>query len=182
MNDRSNLLESVANTIRTYRQGEIDQPTPEHVDRWLSQFTPENQLVFLQEFDHVIKQTFITKENVFKFLSGLLRNTEIGDGNPKEYWRKANILEVQVNGQSQKEMVRILKSVSQSEFGEDVISASTTSGDYIYIDDFSFSGRRILTDLSEWIKNKAPENAHIQIVLITYHISGARWLNRELKK
>ena len=59
MSERRDLLVSIANEIKTYRKGEIDQPTPEHVDRWASQFTPANQIAFLREFNHVIKQTFL---------------------------------------------------------------------------------------------------------------------------
>ena len=40
MSERDDLLVSVANEIKTYRKGELPEPTPEHVDRWLRQFTP----------------------------------------------------------------------------------------------------------------------------------------------
>jgi hypothetical protein len=44
MTERADLISSVADTIQTYRKGELTAPTPEHVDRWLSQFTPAQQL------------------------------------------------------------------------------------------------------------------------------------------
>ena len=71
MSERDDLLISVANEIRTYRNGDLPEPTPEHVDRWLRQFTPNQQLPFLREFEHVIKQTFITRKNVKDFLRHL---------------------------------------------------------------------------------------------------------------
>jgi len=38
MSERSDLLKSIANTIKDYRAGEIAEATPEHVDRWVKQF------------------------------------------------------------------------------------------------------------------------------------------------
>jgi hypothetical protein len=71
MSERNDLLASVASEIRTYRKGDLPEPSSEHVDRWLNQFTPAQQLPFLREFEHVIKQTFITRENVKDFLRHL---------------------------------------------------------------------------------------------------------------
>jgi hypothetical protein len=70
---RAQLLESVANTIKTYRSGELDEPTPDHVDRWLDQFTQANQLPFIREFDHVLKQTFLTED----YITGLLNSADL---------------------------------------------------------------------------------------------------------
>jgi hypothetical protein len=38
MIDRVELLSSIADTIMDYRVNELSQRTPEHVDRWVSQF------------------------------------------------------------------------------------------------------------------------------------------------
>ena len=34
MSERDDLLVSVASEIKTYRKGELPEPTLEHVDRW----------------------------------------------------------------------------------------------------------------------------------------------------
>jgi hypothetical protein len=34
------LLVAIADEIKTYRADEIEVRTPDHVDRWVSQFTP----------------------------------------------------------------------------------------------------------------------------------------------
>ena len=104
MSERDDLLVSVANEIRTYRQGDLPEPTPAHVDRWLQQFTPAQQLPFIREFNHVIKQTFITRDNVEDFLRRLVTNQKLAGEDPAGYWSAANFLNIQQNGQSQKEM------------------------------------------------------------------------------
>jgi hypothetical protein len=86
MSERDDLLVSVANEIKTYRRGELPEPTPEHVDRWLHQFTPAQQLPFLREFAHVIEQTFITRKNVKDFLRRLVKNQELAGDDPAAYW------------------------------------------------------------------------------------------------
>nr|WP_278502713.1 hypothetical protein [Brucella intermedia] len=107
MSERDDLLESIANEIKTYRRGELAEPTPAHVDRWASQFTPANQLAFLREFDHVAKQSFITKKNVKDFLRNLVTNEKLAGDDPASYWESAHFLRIQQNGQSQKEMLKL---------------------------------------------------------------------------
>jgi hypothetical protein len=41
---RHELLESLANTLADYRQGEISPITPNHVEKWLNQFDPGDQM------------------------------------------------------------------------------------------------------------------------------------------
>lgn len=107
MSERDDLLISVANEIRDYRKGDCPVPTPEHVARWLHQFTPAQQLPFLREFEHVIKQTFFTRKNVKDFLRALVTNTNLAGADPAAFWSSANFLSIQQNGQSQKEMLKL---------------------------------------------------------------------------
>ena len=64
MNRETNLAQ-LANIIKDYRKGEIDYtPDAEHVSKWLSQFSPENQDVILQETLHVFKDWYLSNEYV----------------------------------------------------------------------------------------------------------------------
>ncbi|WP_298329764.1 hypothetical protein [Asticcacaulis sp.] len=111
MDERSKLLLSITQTIKTYRYGELPEPNVEHVDRWASQFNKENQLPFLREFDYVIKQTFLSEEYVNDFLVKLVKNKDIVGSNPVAYWSKANLLRIQQDGQSQKAMVKLFSKI-----------------------------------------------------------------------
>ena len=172
MSERRDLLVSIANEIRTYREGEIAQPTPEHVDRWASQFTPTNQLAFLREFDHVIKQTFINKDNVVEFLDHLVTNAALVGASPSAYWASANFLKIQKRGQSQKQMVSLMGERIAERLGLDIARSGSPQGDFIYLDDVLFTGGRISTDLTAWIEGPAPSNAVVKVITIALHTSG----------
>ncbi len=182
MSERADLMASIAKTINAYRAGECAQPTPEHVDRWASQFTPANQLPLLREFDHVVKETFLTKETVTRFLSNLVNNEKLAGKDPKSYWGRANILRIQKAGQSQKEMVSLFAQTLEAQCGLKLSKCGTDGGDYIYLDDVLFSGGRVGTDLQAWITDKAPKNATVQVIVMAYHTLGQYYTDKRLKE
>lgn len=182
MAELDNLLESVSETIRTYREGDLPPPDANHVNKWLQQFTKETHLQFLKEFDHVIKQSFLTKANIEKFLTHLTNNEKLSSNNPAAYWANANFLNIQKNGQSQSEMLKLFDNSLQKSFGLNVKSCGSQSGDFIYLDDVLFSGGRIGSDLTTWIRDKAPNKAHIHIIVAALHTSGHYLLNRRLQQ
>lgn len=183
MSERDDLVGAIANTIRTYRAGELAQSTPAHVERWAHQFTPENQLPFLREINHVMRQTFLTKEMVSGFLNNLVKNEQLAGKNPKVYWARANFLRIQRAGQSQKEMVSLFAETLQQQCGLKLDQCGAESGDYIYLDDVLFTGGRVATDLQTWISDKAPASAIVHVILMAMHTSGHYYItSNRLKK
>jgi len=182
MSERDDLLASVADTIKTYRTDELAQPTPAHVERWLSQFTPANQLPFLKEFDHVLKQTFITKDKVENHLEGLVTSKEIAGDSPAAYWQSAHFLKIQQNGQSQKEMLKLFGKCLSDEYGFELDNCGRSDGDYIYLDDVLFSGKRIVDDLKDWIVDDAPQSAKVHVIVAAIHTLGQYLTEQKLKK
>lgn len=182
MNERDELLVSVAKEISTYRNADLPNPTAEHVDRWLTQFTPSQQLPFLREFNHVIKQTFITRENVMCFLHHLVTNQKLAGDNPTTYWSSVNFLSIQQNGRSQKEMLKLFSKCLEDECGLDLDECGEDGGDFIYIDDVMFSGNRVGNDLEPWIVNDAPQLAKVHVVVAALHSGGSYLVNKRLKK
>lgn len=181
MSERDNLLASVADTIKTYREGELNQPTPAHVERWLSQFTPANQLLFLQEFDHVLKQTFFTKNDVEKFLQRLLTNEELAGNNPVAYWKSAHFLKIQQNGQSQNEMLKLFTKCLYNSYSLELDKCGCSDGDYIYLDDVMFSGNRVGNDLEQWIIEDAPQTAKVHVIVAALHTGGSYFVDKKIK-
>lgn len=176
MAERADLLVSIASTIRSYRHGEIPEPTPEHVDRWASQFRTANQLPFLREFAHVIKQTFMTKEKVSTFLGELVKEPKLVKADPVGFWTSANFLQIQQKGQSQKAMLSLFSDCLAQQCGVDIKKCGRAGGDYIYLDDVLFTGGRISSDLEAWIAEKAPTKAVVHVILIALHSSGNYFL------
>ncbi|AUG39676.1 hypothetical protein CXP47_07195 [Pseudomonas chlororaphis] len=181
MSERDDLLVSVTDEIRTYRKGDLPEPTPEHVDRWLSQFTPDQQLPFLREFDHVIRHTFITRKNIKGFIRHLVSNEKLAGKNPTAYWSSANFLDIQQNGHSQKEMLKLFSKCLEEECGLDLDDCGEDGGDFIYLDDVLFSGNRIGNDLEPWIVNEAPQAAKIHVIVAACHTLGNYLVERKLK-
>jgi|SRR5450830_1274 len=181
MSERDDLLVSVAHEIRTYRKGDLPEPTAEHVDRWLHQFTAAQQLPFLREFEHVIKQTFITQKNVKDFLRTLVNNAKLAGADPAAYWTSANFLSIQQNGQSQKEMLNLFSKCLKDECGLDLNECGDEGGDFIYLDDVMFSGNRVGNDLEGWIVNYAPQSAKIHVVVAALHSGGSYLVDKRLK-
>lgn len=181
MSERDDLLVSVANEIKTYRKDDLPEPTPEHVDRWLHQFTPAQQLPFLREFDNVIKQTFITRKDVKGFLRDLVTNQKLAGDAPSAYWSSANFLSIQQNGQSQKAMLRLFSKCLDDECGLDLDECGEDGGDFIYLDDVIFSGNRVGNDLEPWIDNHAPQVANVHVIVAALHLGGWYLADKKLK-
>ncbi len=177
--ERQKLCESVADTIKTYREGEIEQRTAEHVDRWLSQFTPENQLSFLREFDHVIDNTFATKDDFSEYLDMLLLEPKLVGSNAQKFWANVTLLDIQKKGFSQQDMIQLLHQRSVEHFGTE--AGTHPNGDeYIYLDDFIFTGGRVKQDLADWVGTKAPASGVLNVIVIARH-HGSYQLERNIR-
>jgi len=87
-------LQDIASTIVDYRKGEISPPDVEHVNRWISQFAADVRDPILQEVNHVLKRTYVTRSNVNDFLGGLSGHKELTGGKRKKFWTEANILKI----------------------------------------------------------------------------------------
>ncbi len=181
MSEREDLLVSVANEIKTYRKIELPEPTPEHVERWLSQFTPDQQLPFLREFDHVIKETFFTRKNMQDFLRHLVTNQKLAGDDPAAYWSSAHFLNIQQNGRSQQEMLKLFSKCLEDECGLDLDDCGEDGGDFIYLDDVLFSGNRVGNDLEPWIVDDAPQSATVHVIVAAWHTLGQFLVERRLK-
>jgi len=181
MSERDDLLTSVANTIRTYREGDLPEPTPEHVDRWLRQFTIEQQLPFLREFNHVLKQCFLTREVTERCLANFLTAEALTGSDPAAYWSSANFLNIQQNGQSQKEMLNLFTICLKEKYDLDIHSCGKPSGDFIYLDDVMFSGNRVGNDLGPWITDQAPQSAKVNVILVALHLGGSYFIEKKLQ-
>jgi hypothetical protein len=171
MTRRASLLVSIATTIADYRAGEIAPLTSEHVDKWVHQFTESVQIPLLSELDHVLKKTYFSRDFVKEFLDNLLLNNSLAGVKPCEFWKRASLLEIQQNGQSQSDMLDLFKE-SLRECCNIVNSRATSSDQYIYLDDALFSGSRIGNDLEAWISTDAPRKAEVHIICIATHKLG----------
>jgi hypothetical protein len=182
MTERNDLLTSIADTIKDYRAGEIETPSVDHVDTWVRQFDNGVQVALLREVDHVFKETYLQKEWVGGFLSHLVTNEKIAGADPCGFWRKANFLQIQINGHSQEEMLVLFDETLKEHCGFGIDACGDAKGDFIYLDDAMFSGIRVGNDLETWIAQHAPANAIIHVIVAAIHTSGEWLVGQKLKK
>ncbi len=168
MTERRNLLVSITNTVKDYRAGEIAEPTPDHVDRWISQFDEGVQIPMLRELDHVFKLTYKPKLAVKKFLESVSTHEALVGSIPSEFWRNARILNIQRNGKSQAEMRMLFGEIIRERYGLNIDYGGTSDGALIYLDDAIFTGDRVIEDLAEITEN-IPPRAQLHIIVIAIH-------------
>jgi hypothetical protein len=170
--DRKALLASIAGTIADYRQGEVPTPDADHVNTWVKQFEVGVQEPMLAELDHVLKKTYVGRSDVETFLGGLLTAPKLAGTNPCDYWKKANFLNIQGGGNSQREMLAMFDTVLQKTCDLKLKNCGSDDGPYIYLDDVIFTGNRIKNDLLGWVQSSAPSAAKAHVVVIAYHRLG----------
>lgn len=181
MSERSDRLESIATTIRDYRAGEIAEPTPEHVDQWVTQFDVDVQVPILVELDHVLKKTYINRDKVLQFLRSLINTEKLVGADPCSFWRDVKFLDIQGAGNSQREMLSIFNTLLFEECGLEIVDCGINSEVFLYLDDASFTGNRILGDLSNWIRVQAPNRATVYVVTFALHRGGHFYAEREIQ-
>ncbi len=182
MSKRSTLLKSIVGAVADYRYGEIDAPTPNHVETWIQQFDSEVQEPMLEELDHVFKQTYIAKASVQTFLSSLLKNKKLAGGNPCLFWKTVKFLDIQGGGNSQREMLQTFGSLLQEECDLEIDDCGGDPDAYLYLDDGIFTGNRIKNDFKSWIQSDATQYAKVHVVAIAMHRSGQYYAKTAIER
>lgn len=182
MSERKLHLESIANTIADYREGDVTRRTPEEVERWVSQFPDKVQDGILAEVDHVLTQTYISRDAMTSFLRGLVTHSKFCDGDPKVFWKSANLLDIQQGGNSQREMLAMFGELLRQEIRIEITDCGSSYGPFVYLDDGVFGGGRILQDLSTWIGKTAPTECEVRIVVAAMHTLGQYYVDKEIDK
>lgn len=182
MSQRINLVESIANTIQDYRGGSLPQPIPAHVERWVQQFDAAVQLPILQEIDHVLKSVYFSKDAVARFLRCVMRTSQLTGDRPNEFWRSANLLDIQGGGSSQTDMLALFSEQLEDEYGFSIDDCGQGDEVFIYLDDGIFTGNRVRRDLEGWIGGNAPAQAKVHVICIAEHSGGRYYANTEIQK
>ncbi|MBI1914951.1 MAG: hypothetical protein HYS12_09480 [Planctomycetes bacterium] len=203
---RQELLQSIATTIGDYRKGEIPTPDPAHVDRWVGQFEAPVQEPILMELDHVLRQTYLSRQFFVDFLRNLVRLKQVPGlsgfwhqvrtvlagllallkparvvpAAGRTFWRNVNFLDIQRHGASQHEMLALFEEVLKENHGLTLARCGSPSGGYLYLDDILFTGNRIILDLCQWIQTVAPPRARVVVVVIACYRRGLWYTHKTI--
>lgn len=182
MTERQTLVTSIARTVQDYRDGSLPKPIIDHVERWVQQFDVNVQLPILREVDHVLKNTYISKERMSEFLREAIRTTELTGMSPKDFWRSANFLDIQGGGNSQSDMLALFSEVLDQELGIGIEDCGQGSEVFIYLDDGIFTGNRVRRDLEDWMRDVAPARAMVHVICIALHTYGEYWAKGKIEE
>jgi hypothetical protein len=180
---REQLLQSIADRIKDYRQGEITQRTPADVDKWVKQFRGPAQLPILAEMDHVLSRVYISRQDCEKALVLLVTSDKLALPTPIEYWRNVNFLRIQDRGESQRVMLSLFEEVLKKETGLMLGQCGSPDGPYFNLDDCIFTGTHIRWNVINWVKtDNAPKVAKIHVGILAFHKGRTEFLRDQIRQ
>ena len=182
MAELDDLLASIVETTADYREGDRAAPTPGHVERWINQFDAAVQLPILREMDHVLKETYLSKQMTRSCLGGLFRTQKMVGDDPCTFWKSVKFLDIQSGGASQKDMLALFSNVLKEKCGFEVTECGVDLHAFVYLDDVIFTGNRVRQDLETWIAGGAPADAKVHIVTIALHSGGQYYASGKIEK
>lgn len=171
----------IAEIIRDYRDGEFGTYDSSHVEKWIAQFNADEQETVLLETLKILKRNYITRENFSQFVDVLIGSDAVYKGEKDGYWRNVSLLDIQQNGNSQDELNEVLVDAIESLYDVDDLIGKE-SDEFIYLDDFIFSGNRLFSDMQDWLTNFAPDKCRVCIITIGWFIYGQWNTENKLKK
>ncbi|MCX2780604.1 hypothetical protein OQJ46_11860 [Microbulbifer thermotolerans] len=173
------LLKSISGTICNYRDGEFGHLDEEHVRKWVNQFDEPDRVIVLEETNRILRRTYFSKQNFFDFIDGLIKSTKFASEDQCSFWGNVSLLKIQQNGRSQSELLELAASIIESNFGF-TPKINSDSDHYVYIDDYLFSGNRLVNDLRNWINSDAPGRCDVSIVFMGWFQGGIWYAQNKL--
>lgn len=157
-------VEKLQQFVAVYQGGMHRDEADERVARWLGMFDADDRTPVAAELVHVLERSFLTREQASDGVIVWLENPERISGGLVETWEAATFLNVQTAGGSQRELYRLL---DQHAMALGLPPASEYRGElaYVYVDDLSVHGMRVLNDLSPWIQCDAPDDFDLLLLL-----------------
>lgn len=179
---RERLIATIAERIADYREGEIAQPTPKHVERWVNQFDSQDQVAILRETNRFLRQVYASRKTVKDFIANLAINEKLAGKDAEAFWSSVGFLRLQDQSQSQNDLLKLLDEVLGAHCGLDTSRNESANRTYIYIDDAIFSGNQVRSDLVRWIRDKDMSDCTVHVIVMGEHKSGQWYANKEIRK
>lgn len=167
----------IAEIIADYRDGEFGNYDSSHVEKWVAQFDEDEQEIVLLETLRVLKRNYFTNEKFSKFVSALIDSNSVYKVEKDDYWRRVSLLDIQKNGSSQDELNEVLVNAITDQYEIDDL-VGKESNEFIYLDDFIFSGNRLFSDMRDWITDVAPKKCRVCVITIGWFIYG-QWKTKQ---
>lgn len=172
--------QSLADLIDDYRSDQIPKIDTDHVLRWAAQFDEKVRASLVSETTHILQSTYLSRQKATDFLSKVVKAPKLNGGDPLSFWKSANLMDIQLAGNSQSELLHLLVEVLRDEIGIEREDTGQGNDVFIYLDDGMFTGNRIRRDLEAWL-TEAPDKAELHVILFVLH-RGTYYARGELTK
>lgn len=173
-------IKKLANILKDYRANELLNPKKENITLWLNQFSVINRETILDEMINICNKLYLTELETNDFLKALVLNEKLTNSNSKAYWSNVSLLNIQKNGNSQNTMLEKFKKIIFQEIGIQVAINDFSKTNYIYLDDFLFTGHRLHQDITETFNINV--TAKVDIIYIGYFKQGQYYYSEQLRK
>lgn len=145
----------------------------QHIEKWIYQFDSRYRLNVLSELYFILQKTYISEQMLFEWCYNTIRCK------PKEFWERMNFLDIQTQGESQKNILKMVNLSLKMLYHIDIKQCGTNSKEYIYFDDIIFSGSRVIQDIKKWIKYDAQDMSKVYIVTFFAHEYGLYFCKKQ---
>ena len=165
----------ISEIIREYRNEEINiLIDTAHVEKWVSQFSEDTQMIILSETLHILSTWYYPKSKIVdlylvKIESFLTKKYEYRSD--QEMLKDVAFVSVQNIGNSQKQLVNMMKELVNEQY---MCSINIDNGGeythYVYLDDGLYSGSRARKDIRVLLEN-LPQNSTLDVF---YLVAGTQ--------
>lgn len=186
----SDSVEQIYETIKDYRNDDGIYITPKHISDWANQFGNDADFI-LDEFAHIVRQVYVTKEIAYKFLQAVL------DVLMKEYktldltqlLQDTSFLRLQAKGKSQQYLLDMLDEVVMQLTNQRLADFdSFPKKHFVYIDDVLASGSTVGNHLVDWLlegnryQEVLKKNFDLKVILMCMHTLGYSFQKYRISK
>ena len=158
---RAEMITQLASIVKDFRKDEICiNLDSTHIDRWLCQFPIKSQEAILSETIYVFSRWYFTRQYIEEeFLDSLINFLcqKYKCNSVYELCYATNFLRIQKVGQSQKQLIQMLKNRLHKQYGVILdTKISKEKSHFVYIDDGLYTSSRARKDLTSIIDQLPP--------------------------
>ena len=165
--------------VESYQDGRYGDGAADRVAAWLERFPVGSRDMVANELAYVLARAFLTQQDAVDSVQRWLRDPAQLSQNIVSNWRDATFLSIQRGGGSQDDLLRIMCNEAAA---LDMPCPSDCNGQrlFVYVDDVSVHGMRLLNDFTPWFRERAPGRAELLILLQRQLRDRHGYLTREL--
>jgi len=157
-------IDQIVSLVANYQAGQYRDGAADRVNEWLTVFAAKDRVAIADELAHILRRAFFTREQAILSVHNWLDRPSDISGGIVQTWEEATFLGVQRAGGSQRAVLDLLDAEAVN-MGIKRVSRCEGLKLFVYVDDVSIHGMRILNDVTPWIKETAPRVCTLLIVL-----------------